>query len=223
MFTGLVQTIGRINLFGKGVLVEAPDSFLPLSLGESISVEGVCLTVTALKNRAFLADVSEETLGRTILGEKAISKGFVNLEKALKFNDRLGGHLVSGHVDGLGKVLSIESLPNSRNLQILWKDTVFSKYTCDKASIALNGVSLTISEIKKQGEIFSIAVIPHTWAHTSLQYLVEGELVNLESDLIAKYAESLLRDRTNGSDSINNFKTKSEKISENWLKRNGYE
>ncbi len=222
MFTGLVQTIGKASLFGKGVLIEAPDSFFPLIPGESIAVDGVCLTVISLKNSSFLANVSEETLRRTVLGEKANKQGVVNLEKALRLSDRLGGHLVSGHVDGLGKVLSIDVLSNSNNLQILWEESDFAKYTCEKASIALNGISLTISGVEKKGQIFSIAVIPHTWENTCLQYLKEGELVNLEADLMAKYTDSLLNHSANKSKLFNQHSTKTIDISENWLKDNGY-
>ena len=110
MFTGLIQAVGTINLHGNGVLVDPPTSFFPLDLGESISVDGVCLTVSGLRDKAFLADISEETLKKTALAEKANQQGIVNLEKALRLSDRLGGHLVSGHVDGLGKLVNIKSL-----------------------------------------------------------------------------------------------------------------
>ncbi len=220
MFTGLIQSVGKIHLQGKGVLVEVPSSFSSLILGESISVNGVCLTVSSLRSEGFLADVSEETLKRTALGEKAASQAFVNLEKALRLSDRLGGHLVSGHVDGLGQVISIKALPQSWLLQIKWKDPFFKKYTCKKASIAINGVSLTVSDIEGEGHIFSTAVIPHTWINTSLQYLKSGELVHLEADLMAKYAESLLRD-TSDELAIDSNENNSE-ISQDWLADNGF-
>ncbi|AAP99484.1 MULTISPECIES: riboflavin synthase [Prochlorococcus] len=221
MFTGLVQAVGTIHRAGKKVLVEVPTSFPSIALGDSIAVDGVCLTVAALRNKGFFADVSEETLARTSLGEKATERGFVNLEPALRISDRLGGHFVSGHIDGLGKVVSIKELTSSWDLQIRWQENIFAKYTCDKASIALNGVSLTIAK-RKEGNILSIAVIPHTWANTSLQYLLEGEFVNLEADLIAKYTESLLEQRSDMADKSNQLKTKPLEISDNWLKANGY-
>ncbi len=217
MFTGLIQGVGTIHLHGEGVLVEPPTSFFPLELGESISVDGVCLTVSAIRNNAFLADISEETLSRTSLGAKAYEKGFVNLEPALRLSDRLGGHLVSGHVDGLGKVHSIETLNKSWNLKISWEDIAFAKYTCEKASIALNGISLTISESTQEGDIFSIAVIPHTWLNTSLRYLKIGERINLEADLMAKYAENLLRKMVNEPK-----KKKAQDLSLDWLAHNGF-
>ncbi len=216
MFTGLVQALGTIHLRGERVLIEAPASIFPLTLGDSIAVDGVCLTVAEISERSFFADVSEETLKRTDLGEKAIKKGLVNLEPAVRLSDRLGGHLVSGHVDGLGKVISIEKLSQSWNLTIGWENHIFAKYTCEKASVALNGVSLTISKIKEEGQIFSIAIIPHTWTNTSLQYLQDEDLVNLEADLIAKYVERLLMKQTDDSKKIK------PDISRDWLKSNGF-
>ena len=222
MFTGLIQAVGTIHLQGKGVLVEPPTSFFPLVLGESISVNGVCLTVSELRQKVFLADISEETLKKTSLGEKANEQGFVNLEKALRLSDRLGGHLVSGHVDGLGKVVSINSLSNSWNLKIAWEERAFSKYICNKASIAINGVSLTVSDKKQTNDAFSIAVIPHTWLNTSLKHLREGEIVNLEVDLMAKYAESLLIDKFGPTNFKDTNHMNSSDVSKDWLRRNGY-
>jgi len=222
MFTGLIQAVGTIHLQGKGVLVEPPTSFFPLVLGESISVNGVCLTVSELRQKVFLADISEETLKKTSLGEKANEQGFVNLEKALRLSDRLGGHLVSGHVDGLGKVVSINSLSNSWNLKIAWEERAFSKYICNKASIAINGVSLTVSDKKQTNDAFSIAVIPHTWLNTSLKHLREGEIVNLEVDLMAKYAESLLADKFAPSHFKETIHMNSSEVSKDWLRKNGY-
>ncbi len=218
MFTGLVQAIGTISHHGSGVSIDVPSSFFPLTIGESISVDGVCLTVASLGNRTFVADVSEETLKRTGLGEKASRRAFVNLEPALRLSDRLGGHLVSGHVDGLGKVISITPLANSWNLEIRWEDSSFAKYSCDKASIAVNGISLTISEIKEEGNIFSIAIISHTWTNTSLQYLTQGETVNLEADLLAKYVESLLITENSHKNKLENNLN----ISKDWLTKNGF-
>ncbi len=221
MFTGLIQSVGTIHLHGKGVLIESHSSFLPLVLGESISVDGVCLTVSGLRDNSFFADISEETLKRTTLGEKSKKQGFVNLEKALRLSDRLGGHLVSGHVDGVGKVVNLKSLSNSWDLEIAWEESIFSKYICDKASIAINGVSLTVSEKKQKGDVFKIAVIPHTWSNTSLQYLKEGEIVNLEADLMAKYAESLLKYDFVGFKQREAPKESSD-LSDDWLIKNGY-
>ncbi len=192
MFTGLVQSVGRIHRFGKGLIVEGCDPFSPLQIGDSILVDGVCLTASSLKPNGFFANVSEETLERTNLGLKAEKSGIVNLEPALRIADRLGGHIVSGHVDGLGELIAIQALPNSWEIQVAWQDQSFGRYICQKASICVNGISLTVSDCINDGSTFSIAVIPHTWEVTALNTLLVGDLVNLEADIIAKYTESLL-------------------------------
>ena len=217
MFTGLIQSIGTIKKNNYGVVVNGCSSFSPIKLGDSISVDGVCLTVSELMNDSFTANISEETLKRTNLAEKAQKNGYVNLEPALRLSDRLGGHIVSGHIDGLGKVISIENLKNSWNLRVSWNDLNFCKYMCDKASISLNGISLTISETYVDGCEFSLAVIPHTWSNTCLQFLTIGEKVNLEVDLMAKYAEKLLK--VNNNDSVSKQSTI---ISSQWLNEQGW-
>ncbi len=217
MFTGLIQSIGTIKKNNYGVVVNGCSSFSPIKLGDSISVDGVCLTVSELMNDSFTANISEETLKRTNLAEKAQKNGFVNLEPALRLSDRLGGHIVSGHIDGLGRVISIENLKNSWNLRVSWNDLNFCKYMCDKASISLNGISLTISETYVDGCEFSLAVIPHTWSNTCLQFLTIGEKVNLEVDLMAKYAEKLLK--VNNNDSVSKQSTI---ISSQWLNEQGW-
>ncbi|MBW3041466.1 riboflavin synthase [Prochlorococcus marinus] len=219
MFTGLIQSIGTIKKNNLGVLVDGCNPFSPLKLGDSVSVDGVCLTVSELINDSFVANISEETLKRTNLGEKAQRNGYVNLEPALRLSDRLGGHIVSGHIDGVGEVVLIENLKNSWNLKVSWNDSNFCKYMCDKASISLNGISLTIAEIYDDGCKFSIAVIPHTWSNTCLKFLKIGEKVNLEVDLMAKYAEKLLKLNKSNNDFIS--KENSE-ISSKWLKEQGW-
>ena len=138
MFTGLVQAVGRVERRGRGLLVEGCAPFAPLQLGDSVAVDGVCLTVASLVGDGFLADVSEETLQRTSLGRKASRGGAVNLEPALRLSDRLGGHLVSGHVDGTGEVVSIEALPQSWTVELRWNNAHFARYICDKASVAVD-------------------------------------------------------------------------------------
>ena len=220
MFTGLVQAVGKIHLRGHGLLVEGCNAFSPLSVGDSISVDGVCLTAVELVANGFIADISEETINRSTLGEKAALGGFVNLEPALRLSDRLGGHLVSGHVDGVGSVLLIEDIKNSWNIQIKWQSRDFDRYICEKASIALNGISLTISKVDYQNSNFSVAVIPHTWENTSLKYLKIGMLVNLEADMMAKYAERLLKDLPKKKQ--NKESIISSEITENWLEAQGW-
>ena len=192
MFTGLVQAVGRVQRRATGVLVQGCAPFAPLAVGDSVAVDGVCLTVAELIEDGFRADVSEETLGRTTLGSKADRGGAVNLEPALRFSDRLGGHLVSGHVDGYGEVMELEARSKSWHLEVSWQDPVFGRYICEKASIALDGISLTVAGCVEDGSRFSLAVIPHTWTSTSLQKLSVGTMVNLEADLVAKYTERLL-------------------------------
>ena len=219
MFTGLIQSIGTIKKNNLGVLVNGCKPFSPLKLGDSVSVDGVCLTVSELMNDSFFANISEETLKRTNLAEKAQKNGYVNLEPALRLSDRLGGHIVSGHIDGMGEVVSIENLKNSWILKVSWDDLSFCRYMCDKASISLNGISLTIAEIYDNGCQFSIAVIPHTWLSTCLQFLMIGEKVNLEVDLFAKYTEKLLKIQKNSDNSI---AAQSSVISSQWLSEQGW-
>ena len=217
MFTGLIQSIGKIKKNNSGVIVDGCKPFTPLKIGDSVSVDGVCLTVSELMNDSFFANISEETLKRTNLAEKAQKNDYVNLEPALRLSDRLGGHIVSGHIDGLGEVNSIENLKNSWNLKVSWDDLNFCRYMCDKASVSINGISLTISEIHNYGCEFSVAVIPHTWSNTCLQFLTIGEKVNLEVDLMAKYAEKLLKVEINDSSSNNPSLITSE-----WLNEQGW-
>ena len=219
MFTGLIQSIGTIKKNNMGVVVDGCKPFSPLKLGDSVSVDGVCLTVSELMNDSFLANISEETLKRTNLAEKAQKNGHVNLEPALRLSDRLGGHIVSGHIDGMGEVVLIEDLRKSWNLKVSWDNLNFCRYMCDKASISLNGISLTISEIYDDGRQFSIAVIPHTWSNTCLQFLSVGEKVNLEVDLMAKYAEKLLKTDKNNNDLISK---QSSVINSQWLYEQGW-
>jgi riboflavin synthase len=198
MFTGLVQATGVIRRSPRGVQVQwslAPGGgWGPQSqaLGDSVAVDGVCLTVAERLADGFRADVSEETLGRTTLAAKADRGGAVNLEPALRLADRLGGHLVSGHVDGLGVVRAIARQPASWRLELGWSDPAYGRYICEKASVAVDGISLTVAGCDASGAGFWIAVIPHTWASTTLAQLAVGDGVNLEADLLAKYTERLL-------------------------------
>tara|TARA_Y100001968_G_C19338204_1_gene708016 strand:+ start:72 stop:728 length:657 start_codon:yes stop_codon:yes gene_type:complete len=217
MFTGLIQEVGNIYRQGNNLKIIGGKSFSPLALGDSISVDGVCLTVADIVSNGFYADVSEETLSRTTLGKKSERNDFVNLEPALRLSDRLGGHLVSGHVDGLGKVISVEESQKSWNLEVRWNDPVYGRYICEKGSICIDGISLTIADCSEDGMNFSIAVIPHTWTATSLKYLSVGDEVNLEADLMAKYAESLMRKSISGNKNPPNTD-----ISKLWLESHGW-
>ena len=195
MFTGLVRAMGTIEPASGGVrLCWQADGWGPgdLALGDSVAVDGVCLTVAERLADGFRADVSAETLGRSTLAAKARRRAAVNLEPALRLADRLGGHLVSGHVDGLGEVLAAERTGESWRLELAWRDPAYGRYLCEKASVAVDGISLTVAGCSADGGRFWIAVIPHTWAQTTLHQLGPGDVVNLEADLLAKYTERLL-------------------------------
>ncbi|GCE64388.1 riboflavin synthase [cyanobiont of Ornithocercus magnificus] len=193
MFTGLVQAVGQVSHHGTSIHVQGCGPLGQLQIGDSVAVDGICLTVAAHTQDGFVANVSEETLRRTTLGHKANRGGAVNLEPALRLGDRLGGHLVSGHVDGAGEVTGLKPLPSSWYLQIHWHDPTYGRYICDKASVAVDGISLTVAGCRDQGSVFWLAVIPYTWSHTSLCKLRLGSSVNLEADLMAKYTERLLQ------------------------------
>ncbi|MBI4195670.1 MAG: riboflavin synthase [Betaproteobacteria bacterium] len=189
MFTGIVAAIGRIAGAAPGgsrLRIDAGGLALDdVAVGDSISVNGVCLTVVARDRTAFEADVSRETLGRTAgfpVGAR------VNLEKALRLSDRLGGHLVSGHVDGVGKVARFEPVGDNRLLAIE-APAELARYIACKGSIAVNGVSLTVNAVS--GAEFEVNLIPHTLEATNLRELRVGERVNLEADMVARYIERM--------------------------------
>ncbi|HET9042056.1 MAG TPA: riboflavin synthase [Burkholderiales bacterium] len=192
MFTGIVAAIGRIGQVEprpKGLRLSIDAGALDTSdvaIGDSIAVNGCCLTVVALAGRHFDVDVSQETIDCTVgLG----APGEVNLEKSLRLADRLGGHLVSGHVDGVGEVLAFEPVGESHRL-VVRAPAELAKYIARKGSIAVQGVSLTVNRV--DGAEFEINLIPHTLAVTTLRQFQPGARVNLEVDLLARYAERLL-------------------------------
>ena len=217
MFTGIVQAIGKLKKGNPLLIIEILDQPFDMQIGDSIAVDGICLTVKEISNNQFKVDVSEETLKKTTLGEKSNINQIVNLEPALRISDRLGGHIVSGHIDGLGKVENIEKLEKSWLLSIRWQNKNFLKYIVDKGSICVNGISLTIAKSENEGEIFTIAIIPHTWENTNLKNLAIGDSVNLEGDALIKYVEKLLK--FNENIDSENFP---QEISSNWLKENGW-
>jgi riboflavin synthase len=195
MFTGIIQSVGRIARFeprGGDVRLVVDTTELDLSdvqLGDSIAVSGVCLTAVTLEARGFSADVSNETLSLTTLG-KLKAGDPVNLEKALRLADRLGGHLVSGHVDGLGKVVSIT--PDGRSQRWTFEvPPALARYIAAKGSVCIDGTSLTVNEVS--GGRFGVNLIPHTVEHTAFHVRRVGDAVNIEVDVIARYVEQLLR------------------------------
>jgi riboflavin synthase len=195
MFTGIIQSVGRIERLeprGGDVRLVVDTTELDLSdvqLGDSIAVSGVCLTAVTLEAQGFSADVSNETLSLTTLG-KLKAGDPVNLEKALRLADRLGGHLVSGHVDGLGKVVSIT--PDGRSQRWTFEvPTALARYIAAKGSVCIDGTSLTVNEVA--GQRFGVNLIPHTVEHTAFHARRVGDAVNIEVDVIARYVEQLLR------------------------------
>jgi riboflavin synthase len=197
MFTGIIQAQGRLAAReprGGDLRLRIEAEALGLddvAIGDSIAVSGVCLTVVERDARAFCADVSTETLARTTLGARAVGDA-LNLEKSLRLSDRLGGHLVSGHVDGVGQVLSIT--PDARAQR--WRFSMpraLARYVAEKGSICVDGTSLTVNAV--DDETFEVALIPHTVAVTTFGARRVGDAVNLEVDLVARYVERMIAPR----------------------------
>ncbi|HEX5538908.1 MAG TPA: riboflavin synthase [Methylophilaceae bacterium] len=191
MFTGIIQAIGQIEQakpIGPDLKLAINSGTLSLDdvqVGDSIAVNGVCLTATAIHGNAFEAHVSAETLSCTVGLDGPRS---VNLEKALRFSDRLGGHLISGHVDGVGQLVRLESAGDCL-LLFVRAPHLLSRYIAVKGSIAIDGVSLTVNSVEQ--DTFSVNLIPHTLEMTSLKSLGVGSRVNLEVDMIARYVERM--------------------------------
>jgi len=197
MFTGIIEATGRIaRIEPRGgdvrLVVEAASLGLDdVAIGDSISVSGVCLTAIALDGDTFAADVSNETLSVTSLGALAVGAA-VNLEKAMRLSDRLGGHLVSGHIDGVGRVVSVE--PDARSQRWTFElPAELARYVASKGSIAIDGVSLTVNEVDDRR--FGVNLIPHTVEVTTFRDRRAGDSVNIEVDLVARYVERLYGER----------------------------
>jgi riboflavin synthase len=216
MFTGIITGVGRIAALhdlgsslshGKRLTLEVPAGYLDdVGLGDSIAINGACMTVTSfdVAKHQFTIDVSAESLDKTCGLDKP---GKVNLEKALRAHDRLGGHIVSGHVDGIGKVTHFAQVGESWELKIL-SPASMGKYLAYKGSITVNGVSLTVNKVLDlaEGCEFSINLIPHTVENTALGTLQSGSPVNLEIDLIARYVERMLNNDASANSAAAAFK-----------------
>lgn len=214
MFTGIVEEIGIIKSFnalsnGAKLVIECKKILPDINIGDSICVNGVCQTVTEYNESSFTVMLSDETLNITNFSS-AKQGEYVNLERALTLNKRLGGHIVSGHVDCIGRLIFTKKLSDFFNLSFEIPLDM-AKYIIFKGSITINGISLTVSEIKDN--VINVAIIPHTYQNTVLKYLKRGDSVNIETDILAKYVEKLLK--------LNDNKTKSS-ISMEFLKENGF-
>lgn len=201
MFTGLIETQGiitRVDRVAGGAQMEiyAPEFGRDMAIGDSVAVDGACLTIAQFARGAFVADVSEETLAKTTLGGVRQSQK-VNLERALRLSDRLGGHLVSGHVDGIGRLLLRHPAGNSTVYQFQVPPALM-EFIVAKGSVAVDGISLTVAQIR--GESFAAAVIPHTEEITTLKEKAIGSPVNVEIDMMAKYVKRFVDLYAGGTD-----------------------
>lgn len=206
MFTGIIEEIGKISSITKSTITIKSKTVLEdAKLGDSIAVNGVCLTIVDLKKDEFTANVSEETFKITNFSELK-SGDFVNLERALSLSSRLGGHIVTGHIDTVGEIASIIDKNEFYDLSVKF-DKNFENYVVKKGSITINGISLTIADINNN--TVSVAIIPHTFNNTILKTLKSKDSVNIEFDILAKYVEK-------------NLSTKNNSITMNFLEENGF-
>jgi riboflavin synthase len=229
MFTGLVQSLGNLRRLTEDRLeisctLSGSELILTdLAIGDSVAVDGACLTVEQILPQGFIATVSPETLDRTTIGHKDSTATNINLETSLRVGGKIGGHFVTGHIDGIGRLVSTTATATSWEMRFAapvsltaqWSNYL-SRYLVSKGSIAINGVSLTIADCDPDGNWFTVAVIPHTYAQTNLSQLRPDEWVNLEADILGKYVEKLtMIPQTNRSN-------EREIITPDFLAANGY-
>ncbi|MFA8436259.1 MAG: riboflavin synthase [Marinifilaceae bacterium] len=217
MFTGLVEEIGTIRSIQQGaksikLTVSATKIMDDVKLGDSIATNGVCLTVTSFDSKGFSADVMPETMRRSNLGDQKTGSR-VNLERALRVGDRLGGHMVSGHIDGVGQLVGFEEEDNAIWVSIAASKEIL-KYVIEKGSIAIDGISLTVAYV--DDKIFKVSIIPLTQEDTTLTSKKVGEKINLECDLTAKYIEKFMFYREQEEEK------QGSRISMDFLKENGF-
>ena len=216
MFTGIIEEVGTLRSVQRGahsavLTIGASRVLSDLKIGDSVAVNGVCLTATRLLPDGFTADVMHETLNRSALGTLGPGSP-VNLERAMAANGRFGGHIVAGHVDGVGTIAAIEQDDNAIWFTITAPEQVL-RYVVEKGSIAIDGISLTVARVEP--DRFAVSVIPHTAAVTLLGRRRVGDRVNLESDIIGKYVERLLRPAPE-------LKTKESKLTMEFLSKHGF-
>lgn len=197
MFTGLIQALGTMKPLGGDswqitCVNQSSDLIMQdLAYGDSVAVDGVCLTVEEVLKNGFIATASPETLRRTTLGNEETAQKYVNLEASLRVGSKVGGHFVMGHVDGVGRMVTAEQTASSWEMTFTASEAI-ARYIVPKGSIAINGISLTVAAYEPELSQFTVAVIPLTYAETNLSYLVPGSLVNLEGDILGKYVEKFL-------------------------------
>lgn len=222
MFTGIIEEIGSIAAVRRGQIssqltVRGNIIFDDLKIGDSVAVNGVCLTATSISGKSFTADVMAETLRRTNLG--TFKEGTqVNLERAMAADGRFGGHIVSGHIDGTGTIAMMKKKENAVWVKIHTAENIM-KYIIEKGSIAIDGISLTVAERGKA--FFSVSVIPHTGSETTLLEKREGAVVNLENDVIGKYVEQMMKYGGAGKNKSDASRQKSD-ITAELLAQNGF-
>ena len=235
MFTGLIQAIGTIHHQSSHELRVSWDTEKrapigsDLSLGDSISVDGVCLTVMQIVPDGFIAVISPETVSRTTLSQRQSNLQIVNLESSLRVGSKVGGHFVTGHIDGIGYLEASLQTETSWEMSFTVSDARVARYIVPKGSISVNGVSLTVADCNDTGTWFKVAVIPVTYYETNLQFLTPGSIVNLEGDVLGKYVEKFVRiqspDCTSDVDSlIDNPSTclNADSITSSFLAEHGY-
>ena len=201
MFTGIVEEVGKVKSISNGVLqIEANKVLEDVHTGDSIAVNGICLTVTSFTAHSFQADVMPETIRRTSLNELKLGSP-VNLERAMAVGSRFGGHIVSGHIDGTGRIVSLKEEKNALLMKIA-ADSSLLRYIVEKGSVALDGISLTVAAVTDRD--FTVSLIPHTRQVTNLSAKGEGSTINIENDVVGKYVEKMLKpaeaeDKSSGS------------------------
>jgi len=216
MFTGIVEEIGKVENIQKSsrsmiLTIKAEKMTKDLKIGDSVAVNGVCLTITSFNQRCFMVDVMPETLNRSSL--KELKKGSqVNLERAMMANDRFDGHIVSGHIDGIGTIVNIKTEDNATWYTIKTSKKI-GNYIVEKGSVAIDGISLTVANIVE--DTFSVSIIPHTWKATILQKKQVGDTLNIENDCIGKYVEKLMLKKTETGD-------QKKKMTHTFLLENGF-
>ncbi len=215
MFTGLIEETGRIRTIrpmtdGRRLLIEAQKVLDDCKIDDSIAVNGICLTVVQTEPHGFWVEAVGDTMRKTTLGQWRTAQT-VNLERAMRLSDRLGGHLVQGHVNGVGRIRQLRPLGENYFLEVEVPDALL-RYLIAEGSIAIDGISLTIARLN--GNLAGVSIIPHTFKHTNLQDRRIGDAVNLEVDLIAKYVERLLHFGGESSGSAS--------ITETWLRKTGF-